>query len=222
MSERDVRGKVILLYKDGDRADPANYRPIALLNVDYKILTGVITQAIEACIPRSAIPMEQMARKDVSGTMHGMMADKAHTETARKNIRGRGRIYNYSGWYDFKKAYDSVHQWQLLRLVEVLPLDTGFRDTLKSAINKWSVVVQVSDKLMTKPIRIRRGVYQVHCDTISPLLFVLMSASIIEHVKLDRAINRETSGRHRIIAVMDDIKVHLPTQLDLELITAAI
>lgn len=41
-------------------------------------------------------------------------------------------------------------------------------------------------------------------------------------MKLDRAINRETSGRHRIIAFMDDIKVHSPTQLGLELRTAAI
>lgn len=104
LSELDARGKVILLFKDGDRADPASYRPIALLNTDYKILTGVITKMIEAKIPSWAIPKEQMARRNVCGTMHGMLVDKAHTETARKNIRGRGRVYNYSGWYDFKKS----------------------------------------------------------------------------------------------------------------------
>lgn len=109
LSERDVRGKVILIYKDGEKTDPANYRPIALLNTDYKILTGVITKVIMEKIPAWGIPAEQMARVQVSGTMHGILIDKAHTETARKNRRGRGRAYNWSGWYDFRKAYISIH-----------------------------------------------------------------------------------------------------------------
>ena len=34
----------ILLAKGGDPKDPANWRPISLLNVDYKIFTRLIDQ----------------------------------------------------------------------------------------------------------------------------------------------------------------------------------
>ena len=33
-----LHGIITLLYKDGDRSDHSNYRPITLRNLDYKIL----------------------------------------------------------------------------------------------------------------------------------------------------------------------------------------
>lgn len=42
LGEDDVRAQLILLYKKGDAQDPADYRPILLLNSDYKIITGTI------------------------------------------------------------------------------------------------------------------------------------------------------------------------------------
>lgn len=35
VTEVDVRGKIILLFKSDDKNNPANHRPIALLNSEY-------------------------------------------------------------------------------------------------------------------------------------------------------------------------------------------
>ena len=37
-------GYVATLYKKGDRTDPRNYRPITLLNGDYKVLTRILAK----------------------------------------------------------------------------------------------------------------------------------------------------------------------------------
>ena len=37
-----LEGDISMLYKKGDREDPRNYRPITLLNSDYKIYTRVL------------------------------------------------------------------------------------------------------------------------------------------------------------------------------------
>ena len=38
---------IILLYKKGDRSDIRNWRPISLLNIDYKILSKVFAERLK-------------------------------------------------------------------------------------------------------------------------------------------------------------------------------
>jgi hypothetical protein len=40
-------GDIVLLYKKGDSRDPRNYRPITLLQVDYKILAKILVTRIK-------------------------------------------------------------------------------------------------------------------------------------------------------------------------------
>ena len=39
-----LEGDISMLYKKGDREDPRNYRPITLLNTDYKIFTRILSK----------------------------------------------------------------------------------------------------------------------------------------------------------------------------------
>ena len=44
------RGNIILLYKKKDPYDIRNYRPITLLNADYKILTKILVERLKSVV----------------------------------------------------------------------------------------------------------------------------------------------------------------------------
>ena len=201
MSRDDVRANIILLYKSGDPADPKNYRPIALLNTDYKLITKVINTCVKRAVTQ-VLPREQMARAGVWGTLHGLLLDKAATQTSRLRRRE-----HHSAWYDFSKAFDTVAHGKLRSLVDTLPIPMMMRTVVQDAMSKWNLQLFPPGEAPIQ-IPVRRGVYQG--DSLSPMLFVLVTASIIKRIKEDPQIARLSLGKHLIVAYMDDIKCHAP------------
>lgn len=98
-------------------------------------------------------------------------------------------------WYDFAKAFDSVHHHQLRRLVRALPIHEEVRKTLSAMRSLWSVTVEVGRE-RTPPIYVRRGMPQG--DSMSPLLFVLVTAFIIEEVKTNSEITKAARGKQEV------------------------
>ncbi len=47
---------IVLLFKKGDTEEAGNYRPISLTNVDYKILTYVLTARLEPSLDKIIHP----------------------------------------------------------------------------------------------------------------------------------------------------------------------
>ena len=50
LSETQKLAVITLLYKDGDKSDLKNWRPISLLNVDYKILAKIVANRLKKYI----------------------------------------------------------------------------------------------------------------------------------------------------------------------------
>ena len=98
IAEADVRARVCLIHKSGDTNDPANYRPIAVLNSEYKLLTAVIAAMIQENLAPWMIPKERLSRNGTWGTVQGLLWDKSCTLSARLSRRN-----NYSLWYDFQR-----------------------------------------------------------------------------------------------------------------------
>jgi len=52
-------GVMILLYKKGERADITNYRPLAMLTVDYKIIAKLLADRLKKALPH-VVHVDQM------------------------------------------------------------------------------------------------------------------------------------------------------------------
>ena len=103
------RRRIITLIPkaDGDLKELSNWRPISLLNIDYKILTKVLAKRIEKYLPKLINP-------DQTGFVKGRHIGQ--------NIRLLSDIMEYldakktSGlllFIDFEKAFDSL-EWDFI------------------------------------------------------------------------------------------------------------
>ena len=51
LSPSQYNAILTLLYKKGEREDIRNWRPISLLNVDYKIITKILAERLKKVLP---------------------------------------------------------------------------------------------------------------------------------------------------------------------------
>ena len=153
--------------------------------------------------------------------------DGTKTATCSKKLMGHStwsfvgqaarlsRTTNYSAWYDFSKAYDSVSHIQLNGLVGALSVNTKIVNAIKAIIKKWAIVIEIG-KEKTTPIYIRRDIYQG--DSMTPLLIVLLTACVVNVIETNTEILKSVKGRQQVAAFMDDFKTHAPTKKSAEMI----
>jgi hypothetical protein len=105
---RFTEAHICLLYKKGDRTEIENYRPIALLNYDYKILTGIINNRLAAVAPF-------LLHSNQSGFVQDrQITDCIHTVDLAIHATQHSNNPAVLLLLDQKKAYDRVsHQWLL-------------------------------------------------------------------------------------------------------------
>ena len=51
LSESQNRGIITLMFKSGEREDIKIWRPITLLNVDYKIVSKILAERLKRVLP---------------------------------------------------------------------------------------------------------------------------------------------------------------------------
>ena len=152
-------GRIILLYKKGDKEDIMNYRPITLLNADYKILCKILATRLNTKI-KELIPSHQigfMPRRLIYDNI--ITLDYALRKDAKAVV------------LDFAKAYDSISHDALLAILEHLGFPMMFKRTVKTLLEGSHARIVVNG-MLTERFPILRGVKQG--DPLSPLLFSLV------------------------------------------------
>ena len=105
-----VEGRTILVMKDSKNGtEVGKYRPIACLNLIWKLLTGIIRDKTYDHLEKNRLlPEEQKGRRrKCQGTKDQLAIDRCILQNCRK------RKTNLSmAWVDYRKAYDMVpHSW---------------------------------------------------------------------------------------------------------------
>ena len=108
--------KTILLTKNEHTHAAKNYRPIACLNLTYKLYTSCLNNFLEHhCRTNSIITTEQAGgKKGIWGTTEQLLIDKnilKEAKTLKRNM--------YTVWLDNQKTFDSVTHKRLLRSLQL-------------------------------------------------------------------------------------------------------
>ena len=162
-------GIVTTLYKKKDRTDPRNYRPITLLNCDYKILARILAVRMNEAVRQFASPQQNGFTPDSFLPENIMLLKllQSYLEEEQEDA--------YFIFLDMEKAFDRC-SWEFL--MEALPA-LGFGDSfiryirlMYSTDNPPTRQLYVNGYL-SQPFNIGGGVAQ-GCP-LSPLLFLLIT-----------------------------------------------
>ena len=164
------------LYKKNDPTEIANYRPITLLNTDYKILTKVLAlQLIDE--------IENLVHPDQAGFIKNRSIFN-QTRLARTIIdyaeatEENGAIVAL----DQEKAYDKIKHDFLSATMEKFKLPQTFTNTVKALYGNAHTMVAING-VFSKPYKITRGVRQG--DPLSCALFDLAIESLACRLRND-------------------------------------
>lgn len=152
------------LYKKKERNEIANYRPITLMNSDYKIFTKALTTRLNTVAPSL-----------IHKTQAGFMAGRSIFDQVKltKLIIDYMEATEQNGVIvalDQEKAYDKIRHDYLWKVLEKLEFPDCFISTVRSLYETATTVV-ILNGVISKPYCVTRGVRQG--DPLSCLLFNL-------------------------------------------------
>ena len=122
-------GLISLLYKKGSRDAPRNYRPITLLNVDYKILMRILTARMNKAVT-------QFVSDDQNGYLpNGFIAENImRIQLIQQYIEEEDEEALFV-FLDMEKAFERCSWDFLIEGLEALNFDENFVKFVKLAYN---------------------------------------------------------------------------------------
>lgn len=173
--------RAITLFKGkGDRNLPQNHRTIAVLNSQYKVVTGMLTQLInheiESSESKIILPRNQMAlKKGIWGCTHAHIIERCQVVDSYAQNKHPLSI----AWVDYTKAFDSIPHQYIFWILKTINISERIIDLIKALFRKLTLVYEGRNNgklIKSKPLQVKNGVPQG--DTLSPLLFCLCISPI--------------------------------------------
>ncbi len=165
MSASQKTGLITLLFKErGEREDLSNWRPISLLNVDYKIITKILATRLRRVLHKIVSPDQTCS---VAGRT---ILDNAHLLRNIQDYVDQKSMGAAFVSLDQQKAFDRVDWGYLQQVLEKFGFGPNFRKWVKIAYTDIKSSV-ICNGHISEPFSLSRGVRQ-GCP-LSPLLYIL-------------------------------------------------
>lgn len=208
--ENFAKGIIILIPKSGDQNDLQNYRPISLLNTDYKILVKICATRLKVCM-ESLVGDGQTAGLEGKSCVQNL--DKIRTVVARTQQGKRVKIALVS--VDLQKAFDSVDHDRLWETLAKFGIPTQFITLIRRLYADASSQVMVNG-FLTSSMKIQRSVRQ-GCP-LSMLLFSLYVEPLIRQLH-DSTLGLMIEGNWiKIMAYADDLTLIVRNDYEFDLV----
>lgn len=203
MPESWSEGCIKLIYKKGDVADIANYRPLSMTNTIYKLVTSVILNRLSG-------PFGNCIGDHQTGFMSGRsIFDNIKLAQALIDRADQTGKPLYIALLDQKKAYDMVDHGFLWKALDRYGVPSSLVQAIRWVYEGAKSKVEVN-RYTSDPISLERGVRQG--DPLSCLLFNAVIEPLALRIKSCKRLPGWTDreGRvHKVSMYADDTAVVL-------------
>ena len=162
-----------VIYKKGSTEKPENYRPIALLNIAYKLLASMIQVRLAEAIDGRIDPAQYGFRRARS------TSQPVHIYRRIQEIHEESNMELVSVLLDWEKAFDKVHQGKLLEALSRIGIPDKMVRVIGAIYREPKFAVRDDGKRSTERKQeagIRQG-----CP-LSPYLFVIVMTVIMKDI----------------------------------------
>ena len=168
-------GRISLIYKgDGDKALTKSYRPITLLNTDYRLLAKVLALRLSPCLGNIIDP-EQTAFVRGRSIGENILLLQCLPQLLAAHGDSATVIF-----CDFNKAYDTVNRDFLYSCMHTLGVGSGFIAWAKLLLSNTKACAVVNGHFSgfaCFAAGVRQG-----CP-LAPLLYLFIAQALLRHLK---------------------------------------
>ena len=170
-------GVIVLLEKKGkDRLEIANWRPITLLGVDYKLLTKTLGERLKNVLP-------DLIHPDQNGFVPGgNIFFSTHTIRDLLFYCNKEKIDLILLALDYSKAFDSVNFKFIHKAFQLFNFGENFQKWINVIYNGGKSCIS-NNGFVSKTFEIERSTRQG--DPISPLVFILVLEILFINIRND-------------------------------------